>query len=467
MVVCKSNLTETVVKNGYCVGCGACAAVEASPYKMTTNLIGQYEAELSSSQQESTELIDICESVCPFSKTAMNEDDIGKKLYSEECRHNPNLGYYRKSFAGYVKEGKFRELGSSGGFGTWFLYELFSTGRIDKVIHVKQAGKESNKKFVYSISNTFDDIQSGSKSRYYPIELSQVIDMVREFPSRYAIVGLPCFIKSIRLLAAVDSVVSERIKYCVGLVCGGLKSLHYADSLGWQVGIKPRDLHKVDFRIKSDAAANKYSTLLTSDSGEVITSTNKLFGTDWGIGAFKYKACDFCDDVFAETADVVLGDAWLPEYVQDGEGTNVLVVRNQDILEMLETAIQEERLNLDEISIERAIASQDAGIRHRKHALSYRLQLEKSEGNWTPPKRVDVDTFNISDSEKRRQELRIKMREVSHSSFQSALNEDDVNIYIDALRPIYDSYKDVKGSYFERSVKFAKRVRNFIKRKFG
>lgn len=41
-----------------------------------------------------------------------------------------------------------------------------------------------------------------------------------------------------------------------------------------------------------------------------------------------YKACDFCDDVFAETADIALGDAWLPEYVQDGNGTNVVVTRN-------------------------------------------------------------------------------------------------------------------------------------------
>ncbi|MFA0071448.1 Coenzyme F420 hydrogenase/dehydrogenase, beta subunit C-terminal domain, partial [Vibrio breoganii] len=100
----------------------------------------------------------------------------------------------------------------------------------------------------------------------------------------------------------------------------------------------------------------------------------------------------FCDDVFAETADVVLGDAWLPEYVHDGSGTNVLVVRSDDIFNMIEAAIEEGRVKLDGIKIERAIASQDAGIRHRKHALSYRLQLEKEKGNWTPPKRVNVDS---------------------------------------------------------------------------
>lgn len=466
MTVFKTNLIESVVNNGYCVGCGACAAVTSSPYEMTTNSIGQYEAQLDRKKNLETEVTRVCESVCPFSSTSKNEDEIGRSLYSKDCSHNPNVGYYRNAYAGYVVEGDFRKLGSSGGFGTWLLHELFRTDRIDAVIHVQPSDTNSEKKFIYTISHSLDDIQSGSKSRYYPIELSEVVKIVRENPSRYAIIGLPCFIKSVRLVASVDKVISDRIRYCIGLVCGGLKSIHYADSLAWQVGVTPQALDNIDFRIKdAEAAANKYSTLVSSRAGEVIIPTNQLFGTDWGIGAFKYKSCDFCDDVFAETADVVLGDAWLPEYVHDGSGTNVLVVRSDDIFNMVEAAIEEGRVKLDDIKIERAIASQDAGIRHRKHALSYRLQLEKEKGNWTPPKRVDVDSFNISEFEKRRQELRIKMRDTSHCAFQSALKNDDINIYINEMTPIYKNYKDIKGSRLERVSKFTKRVSNFIKRK--
>jgi len=47
--------------------------------------------------------------------------------------------------------------------------------------------------------------------------------------------------------------------------------------------------------------------------------------------------------VFAETADVVLGDAWLPEYVQDSDGTNVVVTRNQDIRQLIVKARTEGR----------------------------------------------------------------------------------------------------------------------------
>lgn len=466
MTICKSDLIENVIDNGYCVGCGACAAVKSSPYQMTTNLIGQYEAKLNPVEEPNEQVIQICDSVCPFSSTAANEDEIGKDLYSSNCEHNPNTGYYRKAYAGYVAEGQFRELGSSGGFGTWFLHELLRTNRVDSIIHVQPASIDSDKKFTYTISHSLADIQSGSKSRYYPIELSEVIQMVRNTPSRYVIIGLPCFIKSVRLISHIDKTISDRIKYCIGLVCGGLKSLHYADSLAWQVGVVPEELNNIDFRVKSaDVAANKYSTLISSREDEVIIPTNQLFGTDWGIGAFKYKSCDFCDDVFSETADVVLGDAWLPEYVHDGNGTNVIVVRSEDIFEMMEAAITEKRVMLDELTIERAISSQDAGIRHRKHALSYRLQLEKD--NWTPPKRLNTGNFNISHSEKNRQKLRIKMRDTSHASFQLALKNNDINIYVNSMRPIYQCYKDIKGDYFERIAKFTKRFNNFIKRKLA
>lgn len=32
------------------------------------------------------------------------------------------------------------------------------------------------------------------------------------------------------------------------------------------------------------------------------------------------RACNYCDDVFAECADVTCMDAWLPEYSQDHRG---------------------------------------------------------------------------------------------------------------------------------------------------
>ena len=53
---------------------------------------------------------------------------------------------------------------------------------------------------------------------------------------------------------------------------------------------------------------------------------------------FQVNACNYCDDIFAETADVAFGDGWLPEYKMDWQGTNVVVSRHPDIDEIIADA---------------------------------------------------------------------------------------------------------------------------------
>lgn len=460
-------LNDTVISNGFCVGCGACAVPEESPFQMTLNEFGQYEAVLPEDRVFARASVDV-EKVCPFGSGAPSEDQIGKDLFEEHCSYDSQVGYYQQAYAGYVAEGQFRERGSSGGMGTWILNELLAKGYVDHVINVRSdvgGSVDRNLLFGYTISSSLEEAQSGGKSRYYPIELSEVLQKVRHTPGRYAVVGLPCFIKSIRLLQRQDPVLAERIKFCAGLVCGHLKSTRYADSLAWQMGIEPENLESIDFRVKNpDAPANRYSTSATSADRHEVVPTNALFGTDWGAGAFKYKACDFCDDVFAETADIVLGDAWLPEYVEDSQGTNIIVTRHPDIQELIVNARNEGRLELDDITIAQAIQSQDAGLRHRKIAISYRLFREQRQGSWVPTKRVAPSKTLKPRYEQKRQRLRVDLRVLSHNAFIRALKTKDFEAYLRSMRPVYQDYKKHSHSLMTRSLLLFKRIiKKFIR----
>ncbi len=421
---------------------------------------GQYQSTLKDPSVFATTQNDY-EKLCPFGSGAPNEDEIANQHFSESCEHNNQVGYYNGVFAGHVTEGKFREQGSSGGMGTWVLNELLEKRLVDYVVHVKSEKADqdlSNIPFKYQVSETLEETQQGGKSRYYPIELSEVLKIIRSQPGRYAIVGLPCFIKSVRLLQAQDPILAERIQYCVGLVCGHLKSAHYAQSLAWQMGIAPQEFESIDFRVKDPAQpANRYSTYAKGSYGEKVVPTNQLIGTDWGAGAFKYKACDFCDDVFAETADVVLGDAWLPEYVQDSHGTNVVVTRNQHIRQLIVNARTEGRLEMDDLGVEKAVQSQDAGLRHRKVAIGYRLYCEKISGTWVPTKRADPANKLKPRYEMKRQRLRTELRSLSHKSFLSAKRNGDITSYLDALKPVYSRYSSQGRSFFRRVLSFGKR----------
>lgn len=453
-------LHATVIKNGYCIGCGACAVPEESPFKMIMDDYGQYQAALTDANPIVASQMDY-EKLCPFGAGARNENEIAGDTFCGTSEYNSQVGYYNGVFAGHVVEGDFRNQGSSGGMGTWVLNELLKKGLVDHVVHVKSEVSDQqlhNIPFKYQVSQTLNETQQGGKSRYYPIELSEVLRTVRSKPGNYAVIGLPCFIKSIRLLQAEDEILAERIKYCVGLVCGHLKSAHYAQSLAWQMGIMPDKLKAIDFRAKDPSQpANLYNTYARCESGEQVAPTNKLFGADWGGGAFKYKACDFCDDVFAETADVVLGDAWLPEYVQDSLGTNIVVTRNQDIRRLIINASTEGRLEMKNLSIQQAAQSQDAGLRHRKSAIGFRLYCEQMLGSWIPTKRTGpVDALSPR-HEMKRQRLRTELRALSHESFLMAKANGELSDYLEALMPVYSRYKRVRASFIPRLISFLKR----------
>ncbi|WP_139233035.1 Coenzyme F420 hydrogenase/dehydrogenase, beta subunit C-terminal domain [Halomonas korlensis] len=433
---------------------------EQSPFRIVMDDYGKYQSRLSSSNVFAKTEIDY-EKLCPFGTSTPNEDEIAKQHYGETCEYNTQVGYYKGVYAGHVTEGDFRKQGSSGGMGTWVLNELLEKGLVDYVLHVKSETADqdlNNLPFRYHVSKTLDETQQGGKSRYYPIELSEVLKTVRNQPGRYAVVGLPCFIKSIRLLQAQDSVLAGRIQYCVGLVCGHLKSSHYAESLAWQMSIAPQELQGIDFRIKDPSEpANRYSTYAKDTFGEKIVPTKQLFGADWGAGAFKYKACDFCDDVFAETADVVLGDAWLPEYVQDSYGTNVVVTRKGAIQQLIVNARREGRLELDELGVEKAVQSQDAGLRHRKVAIGYRLHCEKADNSWVPTKRTSPSKSLNPRYEMKRQQLRTELRDLSHRSFLNAKHTNDLSAYIGAVQPVYSHYSRQGHSFLRRLLSFTKR----------
>ena len=90
-------------------------------------------------------------------------------------------------------------------------------------------------------------MREGAKSRYYPIEFSEVLPEVRARPGHYAFVGIPCFVKAIRLLMQNDEVIRDRIKICIGLFCGHIKNAALVDSFALQSGTVSR-AQLIEFR---------------------------------------------------------------------------------------------------------------------------------------------------------------------------------------------------------------------------
>ncbi|NCC49943.1 MAG: coenzyme F420 hydrogenase [Spartobacteria bacterium] len=435
-----TRLADTVLAGGYCIGCGACAVMEKAAFEVGLDAYGCYQAR----RTDATPSYDPA-TVCPFSAQAVDENRLAEELFPDAPFADAFCGRHHAAYGGYVVEGEYRANGSSGGMGSWILCELLREGLVDRVIHVKpdvSGTSHGHPMFAYGISETVEEVVAGAKSRYYPVEMSRVLARVREEPGRYALVGLPCFIKAVRLLCRADPVLRERIVCCVGLVCGHLKSTCFADFLAWQCGIRPGALRDIDFRVKlPDRPAGEYGVQVVGRDGrEEVRARRDFFAGEWGYGLFKYKACDYCDDVLAETADITVGDAWLGRYRDEPRGTNIVIVRHRGIHDLIVRALSARRLQLDMLGAEDVARSQAGGFRHRREGLAFRLHGARQEQRWTPPKRVAPDGHALSRTYRRIMGLRRTLRARSHTAFQEAVRGQDFDLCKQALRPLIRDY---------------------------
>jgi coenzyme F420 hydrogenase subunit beta len=437
------DLFNTVVKSGYCIGCGACAAFDPK-ISIKLDEMGRYAANC---EDENTVIAPAAARVCPFADGVPDENELARDVFGESTQFDSHVGYHIRNYAGWVVESDFRARGSSGGLASWILVELLNRGLVDHVVHVapQPSASEGAPLFRFAISSTPEEARANAKSRYYPVEMSGVIEQMLQRPGRYVVVGIPCFIKAIRLACRESFVLKERVVFTVGIVCGHLKSTAFAEMFAWQCGIAPKELRSIDFRTKLPGQpAWSYAVTVTGErNGQAVSvtkPTSELFGSNWGHGFFKYRACDFCDDVVGETADISIGDAWLPEYVSDSGGTNVVVVRSRVLHALLTDAVAEGRLHLDSIAVEKVVESQAGGFRHRRDGLAYRLKLEDGAGRWRPAKRVAPSASHLAAKLREIYMLRYELGKTSHAVFAAAKANNDFNFFIQTISPLIIRY---------------------------
>lgn len=452
---------KQIISDGYCIGCGACAYMVPDRIRMQFDRYGMIQPEVDNGLEES-KAADILQ-VCPFADGGSNEDDIGRQEFSSQCNCDERIGYHKDLYIGHVAEGNFRERGTSGGVVTWILTDLLQQGEIDAVIHVKKTEEPADGiLFRYGISRTADEIMAGAKSRYYPIEISGALEQIRQCSGRYAVVGVPCFIKAVRRLALHDPVIQERVVFCIGLVCGHLKSKAFADSFGWQAGILPGQLEEIDFRVKRPGRqASEYGVTVRGAGIEKTAPAASYFGANWGYGFFKYSACEYCDDVFAETADVSVGDAWLSEFTADSRGNSVVITRSGEMERLFRAARKEGRLNLQDCPAEKMAESQAGGLRHRRDGLACRLLIKKEQNEWVPQKRVAAYVQGISSRRRKIYLLREVLRTQSHDLWLESVRAGDFAAFRIGMQKLIRRYNRL---YVPFHARLLQRVKQMMKK---
>ncbi|MPM84421.1 hypothetical protein SDC9_131493 [bioreactor metagenome] len=226
--------------------------------------------------------------------------------------------------------------------------------------------------------------------------MAKALQELKDFDGKVAVVGIGCFIKSVRRLQHYHPELREKIVFTVGIICGGLKSKYFAEYLAGKAGLENNNFTKPQFRIKDyKSNAGDYSFSCLDAAGVEKQVRMKTLSDMWGTGMFKCNACDFCDDVTTELADVSLGDAWIAPYELDGRGTNTIITRSLLAEEIIRSGIKQKKLVADEITMECLISTQKGSFRHRQNALKYRIKRAKAKGFIIPPKRHESHKISL------------------------------------------------------------------------
>lgn len=428
---------DLVVNNDLCIGCGLCTykcpskAIDMQWHEygfLIPLLIGTCGAD------------GACLTVCPFNPYPENEvkteNELADIFLNDTVLSHSKIGKYKGIYAGYADE--FRLTSSSGGIATFILADLLERGIVNHIFSVKESNTQGVH-YEYAISNNKQELLVASKTRYYPVTLSTVFSKIDKLEGKVAVVGVACFIKAIRLAQHSDLLLKEKIPFLVGIICGGLKSRFFTEYLSDRAGVSKELCYKPAFRIKDlNSTAGDYSFgCLSNKDNQKKTIKMRTVGDMWGTGFFKANACDFCDDVTTELADISLGDAWLQPFVKDGKGTNVVVTRSSLAEKIIKEGIESAQIHLDELPLDRFLSSQQGSYNHRHTGLPYRISRAAKMGRLIPPKRFGKGsslTFHFKAVQFCRMSIRNKSLNIWKEEGNSKLFDKKIKKSLFALR---------------------------------
>ncbi|SEM43875.1 Coenzyme F420-reducing hydrogenase, beta subunit [Chryseobacterium taichungense] len=395
----KATIKE-IVENDLCIGCGVCIS-ESKSSKMILNNKGFWVPKIDNSFNE------MAVKVCPFNpnpeKEVQDEDKLSDIFINNyKFKHN-RIGKYNNVFVGYSNE--YRETSSSGGVATYILEFLLKEKIVDHLFVVGQ----KDDRYGYQWISDVRDLEKISKTRYYPVNLEGLFEHINNKVGKIAIVGIPPFLKAIRLKQYYYPEYQEKIKFLIAIISGGVKGTFFTEYLAQKSGINGK-FYNPEYRLKNlDSTAIDYS-FGAFDSNNIFRKVRmQEVGNMWGTGMFNCTASDFSDDVTGELSDITLGDAWINPYRKDGKGHNVILTRSELADFIINEGIKRNELIIENIHIDSFIESQAGAFRHRQMAMKSRLNYFKSKNNLIPFKRKRL-LENIPIEYKLVQKQRLKVR---------------------------------------------------------
>jgi coenzyme F420 hydrogenase subunit beta len=310
-----ANLIDSVVANGFCSGCAACAGIAGeNTVKMSISRQGYLRPvflnQLSPQQSEKIN------NVCP---------GIRIERASTEVPYHAIWGALSSVRTAHSTDAEIRRVGSSGGVISALALFLLETRKVDFVAQIAVSIDDPLVNRIQQ-SRTRDDVLRAAGSRYAPAAPLEMIEEFLNSGERFAFIGKPCDVAALRALARVDNRVNRQVPFMISFMCAGVPSFHGTHALLERMGVATEDLSQ--FRYRGDGWPGNARAVTRDGRVEEMD-----YNSSWGnvLNRHLQFRCKICPDGTGELADIVCADAW---YGKDGypdfderDGRSLLLAR--------------------------------------------------------------------------------------------------------------------------------------------
>lgn len=337
---------EDVYSQGLCCGCGACKIVcnlDAISIKESNNGFLH-------SKVDKRRCIGCgkCLKVCP-----------GEKLYLRKNLSDV-VGSVRKAYIGYATDETTRLNGQSGGIITAIIASLLETNTVKK-----------------AWVNIFDE--NVNRNRFSCITKAE--ELIKSEGSYYAQTNLPDaeLSNSVITVLGCQAEALRCIKsegYIIGLFCAGNHSRKYYDCLEHiAYGEYEEKVKEFRFRDKKNGGWPGNVQIKTDIRNYEIPAQIRMRQKTY----YKCFRCDLCSDIFNLNGDISVGDPWGLELdeAERKAGMSVILVRSDKGQEMIDIAVREHKIVIQEIDVNKIVNGQGIDDRYLKNKINAIRLFEK------------------------------------------------------------------------------------------
>jgi coenzyme F420 hydrogenase subunit beta len=266
----------------------------------------------------------ICDHVCPgrsINGFSLEIEDTAPRSITQMA-----VGGFRKCYIGHASDPVIRRRSTSGGIAPALAGFLFDAKMIDAAIATSMVDY-SPFDTTPVCCTTMTSFLTTCGSKYCPAATNSILND-ESIPALKSLlwIGLPCHIQGLCKARKYAPLKNAGSILTVGLLCGGMRGQEATKWILKSRNYTPEAVNKIQYR--GDGWPGEMKINFKDSSEELKIPYSQYYDTYFE--SWQPWRCSLCLDRFSILADISLGDAWLPELIEDTCGTSLIIARSEN-----------------------------------------------------------------------------------------------------------------------------------------